>query len=90
MQVTYLGVSFGLCKLDLKVIQFCRRLLTLFSVGILLTDELFVGLLIYMEKKINCQDTKTRNIKAPAHQLLISLSVHPPAGTHLYLLMVCW
>lgn len=57
MQVTYLGVSLGLCKLDLEVKQLCGRLLNLFSVGILLTDQLSVGLLMH-KKKANTASRK--------------------------------
>lgn len=43
--VSYLGIGLGLCKLDLEVKQLSRRLLNLFCIRILLTDQLLVCLL---------------------------------------------
>ena len=42
---SYLGVGLGLCKLDLEVEEFCRRLLWLLCTEALLTQQLSVGLL---------------------------------------------
>lgn len=49
--VSYLGIGLGLCKLNLEVKEFSRRLLNLFCVGILLTDQLLVCLLEKLERQ---------------------------------------
>lgn len=51
--VSYLGIGLGLCKLDLEVKQLSRRLLNLFCIRILLTDQILVCLL---------EDSKRQNV----------------------------
>lgn len=49
--VSYLGIGLGLCKLNLEVKEFSRRLLNLFCIGILLTDQLLVCLLEKLKRQ---------------------------------------
>lgn len=63
LELSYLGVSLGLCKLDLKVKQLSRWLLNLFCICILLTDQLPVGLLMHKTNLLQHQDNRTAGLQ---------------------------
>lgn len=69
----YLGVSLGLCKLNLEIKQFSRWLLHLFSICILLADQVLVGLLVHRKEKLKM------SIHTRIFPTLFNFSIlHPP------------
>ena len=92
MKLSYLSIGLGLCKLNLEVKQFSRRLLNLFSICILLADQLSVGILEGNKGKYSVREFL---IQLTDYFLECSCSPSSPPTCRLvvrsrYLLMVCW